>query len=237
MAALVLASASPARLGLLHASGIDPRVVVSEVDEAAVESAARADDAHLPPVRLAQVLAEAKGVAVRDALTGQVGGRASGSAGGCPLVLACDSVLELNGAVHGKPATPEVARERWRAMRGRTGVLHTGHWLIDTGTGREAGAPASATVHFGEVSEREIDGYLATGEPLHVAGGFTLDGLGAPFVERIEGHPSTVVGLCLPLLRRLLADLGVDWWDLSSGRPVASGGQASGGPASTRPAP
>ena len=206
MAPLVLASASPARLALLHASGITPRVVVSDVDEDAVEAAARAADRHLSPARLSQLLAEAKGAAVQESL-------ARGSAG---LVLACDSVLEIDGAVHGKPGTPEVARERWRSMRGRSGVLHTGHWLIDTTTGRAAGSPASATVHFADVNEAEIEGYLATGEPLHVAGGFTIDGLGASFIESIEGHPSTVVGLCLPLLRRLLTDLGIDWWDLAS---------------------
>lgn len=205
MRSLVLASASPARLGLLRAAGLEPEVLVSAVDEAAVESAARAEDPDLSPARLAQVLAEAKGVAVHERLPGDDE----------RLVLACDSVLEVGGSVHGKPGTVEVARRRWREeLRGRSGVLHTGHWLLDTRTGRCAGAPASATVHFGEVTDAEIEGYLATGEPLHVAGGFTLDGLGAPFVETIEGHPSTVVGLCLPLLRRLLADLSVEWWQL-----------------------
>lgn len=204
MTSLVLASASPARLGLLRSSGIDPHVVVSDVDEEAVGARARTDDPHLPPARLAQVLAEAKGAAVHDRLPGD--GR---------LVLACDSVLEVDGAVHGKPGTPAIARRRWQHLRGRSGVLHTGHWLLDPASGRSAGAPASATVHFSRVTDAEIDGYVATGEPLHVAGGFTVDGVGAPFIESIEGHPSTVVGLCLPLLRRLLADLGVDWWDLA----------------------
>lgn len=206
MTSLVLASASPARLGLLQASGIDPEVVVSDVDEDAVESSARQEDPRLSPARLAQVLAEAKGAAVHDRLRGDE-----------RLVLACDSILEVGGTVHGKPGSVEVARRRWREeLRGRTGVLHTGHWVIEPRTGRAAAAPASATVHFADVDDDEIDGYLATGEPLWVAGGFTLDGLGAPFVESIEGHPSTVVGLCLPLLRRLLADLGVRWWDLAS---------------------
>ena len=208
MASLVLASASPARLLLLRASGIEPDVVVSDVDEEAVESAARAEDPHLGPDGLAQVLAEAKGAAVRERLAGDE-----------RLVLACDSVLEVGGRVHGKPGTVDVARRRWREeLRGRSGVLHTGHWLLDPRTGRSAAAPASATVHFGDVDDAEIEGYLATDEPLHVAGGFTLDGLGAPFVESIQGHPSTVIGLCLPLLRRLLADLGVGWWDLAQSR-------------------
>ncbi|HIZ97387.1 MAG TPA: septum formation inhibitor Maf [Candidatus Janibacter merdipullorum] len=208
MASLVLASASPARLLLLRASGIEPDVVVSDVDEEAVESAARIEDPHLGPDGLAQVLAEAKGAAVRERLAGDE-----------RLVLACDSVLEVGGRVHGKPGTVDVARRRWREeLRGRSGVLHTGHWLLDPRTGRSAAAPASATVHFGDVDDAEIEGYLATDEPLHVAGGFTLDGLGAPFVESIQGHPSTVIGLCLPLLRRLLADLGVGWWDLAQSR-------------------
>lgn len=206
MTSLVLASASPARLSLLRASGIEPDVVVSRVDEPAVESAARAEDPHLSPSRLAQVLAEAKGASVHERMAGDE-----------RLVLACDSVLEVGGRVHGKPGTVEVARRRWHEeLRGRTGTLHTGHWLIDPRSGRAAGGPASATVHFSDIGEEELAGYLATDEPVHVAGGFTLDGLGAPFVESIEGHPSTVVGLCLPLLRRLLADLGVRWWDVAS---------------------
>ena len=220
MSPLVLASASPVRLGLLRTAGLDPRVVVSAVDEAAVEATARADDVHLSPARLAQVLAEAKGADVRERLVGE-GRQESGDAGAGEgtFVIACDSVLEIDGRVHGKPGTPEVARERWRSMRGRSGVLHTGHWVIDAATGRAAGAPASARVHFADITEAEIAGYVATGEPLHVAGGFTIDGLGATFVESIEGHPSTVVGLCLPLLRHLLADLGATWWELASTPP------------------
>ncbi|MGN7248290.1 Maf family protein [Janibacter anophelis] len=207
MHSLVLASASPARLHLLRASGIEPQVVVSAVDEDAVEAAARQRDPHLSPARLAQLLAEAKGEVV-----------AAQAPAGADLVLACDSVLEVDGRVHGKPGTPEVALQRWREVRGRSAVLHTGHHLVDMRDGRTAGAPASATVRFASVTDTEIEGYVATGEPLHVAGGFTLDGLGAPFVESIEGHPSTVIGLCLPLLRRLLTDLGVDWWEVASGQ-------------------
>ena len=207
MTSLVLASASPARLGLLRSSGIEPTVVVSAVDEAAVEATARQRDPHLSPARLAQLLAEAKGEVV-----------AAQAPAGADLVLACDSVLEVDGRVHGKPGTPEVALQRWQEVRGRSAVLHTGHHLVDMRDGRTAGAPASATVRFASVTDTEIEGYVATGEPLHVAGGFTLDGLGAPFVESIEGHPSTVIGLCLPLLRRLLTDLGVDWWEVASGQ-------------------
>lgn len=207
MRSLVLASASPARLLLLRSSGIEPQVVVSAVDEDAVEAAARQRDPHLSPARLAQLLAEAKGEVV-----------AAQAPAGADLVLACDSVLEVDGRVHGKPGTPEVALQRWQEVRGRSAVLHTGHHLVDMRDGRTAGAPASATVRFASVTDTEIEGYVATGEPLHVAGGFTLDGLGAPFVESIEGHPSTVIGLCLPLLRRLLTDLGVDWWEVASGQ-------------------
>jgi septum formation protein len=207
MVSLVLASASPARLGLLRAAGIDPEVVVSDVDEHEVESLARQRDPQLSPVQLAQLLAEAKGAAVASRLAGQT-----------PFVLACDSVLEVDGQVHGKPGTPEVARERWQEVRGRSAVLHTGHHLVDMRDGRTAGGPASATVRFASVTDAEVEGYVATGEPLHVAGGFTLDGLGAPFVESIEGHPSTVIGLCLPLLRRLLTDLGTDWWSVAQSR-------------------
>ena len=208
MRSLVLASASPARLGLLQSAGLAPTVVVSTVDEDAVERAARSRDPHLTPGALAQVLAEAKGDDVQGRLEGTD-----------HLVIACDSVLEIDGHVHGKPGTPQVAIQRWQRMRGRSGILHTGHQVIDLSTGRTAGAPASATVHFADVSDAEIEGYVATGEPMHVAGGFTVDGLGAPFIESIEGHPSTVIGLSLPLLRRLLADLGVHWWDLGPAGP------------------
>lgn len=208
MTSFVLASASPARLGLLRAAGIEPQVVVSEVDEDAVESLARRQDPGLTPRRLAQLLAEAKGDAVASRTTDER----------VRWVLACDSVLEVDGQVHGKPGTPEVARERWQQVRGRSAVLHTGHHLVDMRDGRTAGGPASATVRFASVTDAEVEGYVATGEPLHVAGGFTLDGLGAPFVESIEGHPSTVVGLCLPLLRRLLTDRGTDWWSVAQSR-------------------
>lgn len=209
---LLLASASPARRALLQASGIDPRVIVSELDEAAVEAAARSADPDLSAAGLAQLLAEAKGAAVHAIL-----GRGGADSGDARLVLACDSVLEVGNRVHGKPGTREVARRRWQEeLSGRSGVLHTGHSLIDLPSGRCVGGSASATVHFADLDDAELDGYLDTDEPLHVAGGFTLDGLGAPFVESIEGHPSTVIGLCLPLLRRLVADLGIAWWDLAT---------------------
>lgn len=194
MRAVVLASASPARLKLLRQIGIDPEVIVSGVDESAVAG---------PAADVALTLAVRKATAV---------------AAGRPdtLVLGCDSVLELDGEAHGKPANAADAITRWRRMRGRIGVLHTGHCLIDTRSGRDAAAVASTVVHFADLTDDEIEAYVATGEPLRVAGAFTIDGLGGAFVERIEGDPHNVVGLSLPLLRRMLADLGFQLADMTA---------------------
>ncbi|MEV8099779.1 nucleoside triphosphate pyrophosphatase [Kitasatospora sp. NPDC085879] len=191
---LVLASASPARLGLLRQAGLDPQVRVSGVDEDALSAAT--------PAELALVLAEAKAKTVAAGLTGG------------ELVIGCDSVLELDGQALGKPADAAEALERWRSMRGRAGVLQTGHCVVDTATGRQSSATASTTVRFGTPDDEEIAAYIASGEPLHVAGAFTLDGRSAPFVEGIDGDSGNVIGLSLPLLRRLLADLGVRITDL-----------------------
>ncbi|MER5636990.1 nucleoside triphosphate pyrophosphatase [Kitasatospora sp. NPDC002227] len=191
---LVLASQSPARLGLLRQAGLDPVVRVSGVDEDALS----ADT----PGELALVLAEAKAKVVADQLTGG------------ELVIGCDSVLELDGQALGKPADAAEATARWLAMRGRDGVLRTGHCVIDTATGKQASATASTTVRFGTPDEAEIAAYVASGEPLHVAGAFTLDGRSAPFVDGIDGDPGNVIGLSLPLLRRLLADLDIRITDL-----------------------
>jgi septum formation protein len=191
---LVLASASPARLATLRAAGIEPSIVVSGVDEDQVTG--------LPPAALAQRLAELKCAAVSEQLT-------DGS-----LVLGCDSVLELDGASLGKPVDPAEAVARWRAMRGRTGILHTGHCLRDTASGLQATGTGSTLVHFADVTDAEIAAYVDSGEPLEVAGAFTIDGLGGAFVTRIEGDHHNVVGLSLPLLRDLLADLGHAWTDL-----------------------
>jgi septum formation protein len=191
---LVLASASPARLATLHAAGIEPSVVVSGVDEEQVTE--------LAPAALAQRLAELKCAAV-----------AAQSAEGS-LVLGCDSVLELDGQPFGKPADAQEATGRWRAMRGRSGILHTGHCLRDTGSGREATRTGSTVVHFADVTDAEIAAYVESGEPLQVAGAFTIDGLGGAFVTGIEGDHHNVVGLSLPLLRDLLAELGHAWTDL-----------------------
>jgi septum formation protein len=195
---LVLASASPARLATLKAAGVEPSVVVSGVDESQVSGLAPAD--------LAQRLAQLKCAAVASEV------------GADRLVLGCDSVLELDGEGFGKPADPEEAVRRWQAMRGRSGVLHTGHCLRDTGSGREAVATGSTVVHFADITDAEIAAYVESGEPLEVAGAFTIDGLGGAFVSRIEGDHHNVVGLSLPLLRDLVTELGHRWTDLWSRR-------------------
>ena len=211
MTTLILASASPARLATLRSAGFDPVVVVSGVDEDAILLQARAATSgrlsHADAV-LALARAKAEDVA-RVAPAG--------------LVLGCDSMLEFDREIVGKPGDAATAVTRWRTLRGRTGVLHTGHWLIDhlgdhaSATGPGAlGATASTTVHFADLSDAEIDAYVATGEPLNVAGGFTIDGLGGPFVERIEGDHHNVVGVSLPLVRRLLGELGFSVTELWS---------------------
>jgi septum formation protein len=190
---LVLASASPARLETLRSAGIEPVVIVSGVDEDRIGD--------LPPPELALQLAELKCGAVsdRDDLPDDA------------VVLGCDSVLELDGAALGKPRDPDEATRRWQAMRGRSGILHTGHCLRDTANGHVAAATASTTVHFADVTDDEIAAYVATGEPLHVAGAFTVDGLGGAFVTGIEGDHHNVVGVSLPLVRELAAELGRSW--------------------------
>lgn len=198
----VLASASPARLALLRQVGIEPDVVVSGVDESSVTG---------PPSDVALTLAVRKATAVAGTVTDA-------------LVLGCDSVLDLDGAALGKPADAADAVARWRRMRGRSGVLHTGHCLIDTVSGRSAAEVASTVVHFADLTDAEIEAYVATGEPLRVAGAFTIDGLGAPYVEGVEGDPHNVVGLSLPLLRRLVVSLGGSWAGLVARDAERSGG-------------
>lgn len=193
MTRVVLASASPARLATLVAAGLDPEVVVSGIDEEQVQSHDAAN--------LAAALAQLKCRSVAAQL-------------GDPdaLVIGCDSVLAFENGVLGKPADAPEATARWRRMRGRSGVLHTGH-CVRLGP-REYVETASTVVHFADVSDAEIDAYVASGEPLNVAGGFTIDGLGAAFVSGVEGDHHNVVGISVPLLRELVSDLGLVWTDL-----------------------
>ena len=193
---IVLASASDARLRTLRTAGLDPEVIVSGIDE----NSEPVDGVRELTARLAQLKAQA------------VSARLDHGAG-TTLVIGCDSMLELDGRGYGKPGTPAEAARRWQRMRGRFGLLHTGHHVmlhqgraITTRT-----AVASTLVHFAELSDEEIDAYVASAEPLHVAGGFTIDGLGGPFVTGIEGDHHNVVGLSLPLLRTMLDELGI-WW-------------------------
>lgn len=196
MPRLVLASASPARLRLLRAAGLDPLVVVSGVDERDVD----ADD--VPG--LVSELARRKASAVASSARVPDGA----------LVLGCDSLLDVGGEAWGKPGTAEAAKARWQQLRGRTASLRTGHHLVDVGTGRSASGVATTVVRFGEPSDEEIAAYVATGEPLAVAGGFTIDGRGAPFVRGVDGDPTNVIGLSMPLLRELLVSLGWSVTDL-----------------------
>jgi septum formation protein len=220
--ALLLASASPARRSTLLAAGVEPLVRVSSVDEDAVVAAAEAAAGEpLEAADIALLLARAKAEDVVAALeVDDAFDEADADLAHGILVLGCDSVLEIDGEVHGKPADAAEAVARWRRMRGRSGVLHTGHWLVDLrdtddgGTGGMVGGTASTTVHFAELDDAEVDAYVATGEPLRVAGAFTLDGLGGPYVSGLEGDPSNVIGVSLPLLRELVREVGVAWHDL-----------------------
>ncbi|KUM40409.1 nucleoside triphosphate pyrophosphatase [Arthrobacter sp. EpRS71] len=215
MTRLILASQSPARTKLLTEAGIRHDVLVSDVDEDAVQAKYGVTDAHDTALLLARAKAEA--VASLPEAEGA-------------LVIGCDSVFEFDGESHGKPYTAEVARERMLRMSGSQGVLHTGHWLVDCrdtaadaddeaaestdavtpeGTGATVGAVSSAEVHFARMSTSDIDAYIATGEPLHCAGSFTIDGLGGAFIRKVDGDPHAVVGLSISTLRDLLVHANV----------------------------
>jgi septum formation protein len=184
----VLASASPARLALLRGAGLDPKVIVSGVDE----SEFRADT----PAALVALLAQAKADTVAARLDRG-------------LVIGCDSMLDLDGHAYGKPADAEEAIALWRQMSGQTGTLFTGHCVIDASNGGSAWGVAATTVRFGSPTEAEISAYVATGEPLAMAGAFTIEGLGGWFVDSIDGDHNNVIGISLPLLRRLLDNFGL----------------------------
>ena len=205
---VVLASASPARLGVLRAAGIDPVVEVADLDEDALLAGMQGAG----PAEKVTALAAAKAAAVTE----RVAARHPHA-----VVIGCDSMLMLDGRLVGKPRTAEVARERWAAMAGRTGELFTGHAvlrLIDGAVACRADGHAVTEVRFAEPTPAELDAYLASGEPLAVAGAFTIDGLGGWFVEGLDGDPSNVVGLSLPLTRKLLARVGVTVTDLWAAR-------------------
>jgi septum formation protein len=201
---VVLASASPARLRILTAAGLDPAVEVADLDEKAVLDSV----AHASVGEKVTTLASAKATTIARRIAG---------AHPDALVIGCDSMLHLDGELVGKPADADEVRRRWRAMAGRTGELLTGHAvlrMVDGEIDRVAEGHAVTVVRFGEPTNAELDAYIGTGEPLAVAGAFTLDGLGGWFVEGIDGDPSNVIGLSLPLVRRLLAGVGVIVTDL-----------------------
>lgn len=185
----VLASASPSRRRLLDEAGLRPEVVVSGVDE---ETDIPAD-----PSELALTLAVRKARAVARKLSADA------------LVLGCDSVLDIDGTAYGKPDSATEVVDRWMLMAGSSGYLRTGHCIVDNASGGEAIEVVSTVVRFGAPSDAELRAYVATGEPLAVAGAFTLDGYGAPFIDGVEGDPGNVIGVSLPAVRRLLAQLGV----------------------------
>jgi len=207
---LVLASTSPARLRLLRDGGINPIVIAPNVDEERVGEMAMAAGQIANTADLVLLLAKAKAEAVVNNPLCQDA-----------LILGCDSALDLDGEALGKPHEPEVAIERWKSMRGRSGRLYTGHWLIDNRQGGAmppaTGRATNTTVHFANITDDEILAYVGTGEPLKVAGAFTIDGLGGAFIKAIEGDSHTVVGLSLTTLRELVISLGVDYPSLWRG--------------------
>ena len=209
MTAVVLASASPARLTVLRAAGIDPLVAVSDVDESAVLAGVAQD----PPDVQVGVLAAAKADTVADTVAGAL---PADVAADC-VVIGCDSMLLIDGDLQGKPDGAEQARQRWAKMAGREGILLTGHAVRRVTSGRPtAGAVGtrSTTVRMGVPTPAELSAYIATGEPLAVAGALTIDGYGGWFVDSVDGDPSNVIGISLPLTRRLLADVGIAVTDL-----------------------
>lgn len=199
MAQVILASSSPSRLRLLESVGIKPEVIVSGIDEESPEFDS------LSPSDLVIKLASLKANAVKS--------RAPINS----LIIGCDSTFEFNGKSLGKPLNRENAIERSKLLSGKFGYLHTGHCIIDVKNGKEINKLSSAKVQFAEMTNEEIVDYVDSGEPLNVAGGFTLDGLSAPFITSIEGDPSGIIGLSLPLLRNMVMSLGYSWLDIKKG--------------------
>lgn len=197
MPAIILASASPSRKRLLASAGVDAQIVISHVDE---ENSIYLS---MTPQEMVIALAIVKAHTVRE-LINDVG-----------LIIACDSTFEFEGISLGKPLTPEVAKARARMLSGKSGYLHTGHCVLDTERGVEVADIATTKVNFSELTDQEIDDYVASGEPLHVAGGFTLDGLSSPFISSIEGDYTNVIGISVPLLRRLTTQLGYSWGEIT----------------------
>ena len=201
---VLLASASASRYRLLVDGGIKPLVQVSAVDEDAIT----AQLGNISPADLVTELAKAKGKAVASDITVTQDKNL--------LIIAADSMLEFDGQMYGKPLTAQMAKTRWQAMRGKSGYLHSGHWICDLVTGKESTGVAGAQVNFADVSDEEIDRYVASGEPLNVAGGFTHEGRSAAFINSINGDVAAVAGMSMILLRQLTAQLGISWtqlWD------------------------
>jgi septum formation protein len=199
MAKIILASSSPSRLRLLESVGVKPDVLVSGIDEESPEFES------LSPSDLVIKLASLKANAVKN--------RAPINS----LIIGCDSTFDFNGKSLGKPLNRENAIERSKLLSGKFGYLHTGHCIIDVKNGKEINKLSSAKVQFSEMTNEEIVDYVDSGEPLNVAGGFTLDGLSAPFITSIEGDPSGIIGLSLPLLRNMVMSLGYSWLDIKKG--------------------
>lgn len=195
---IILASASPSRKRLLESVGISPEIIVSGVDEENPELLA------LAPREMVIALAILKAHTVKASANPENA-----------LIIGCDSTFEFEGENLGKPLTVENAIARAKAMRGKSGYLHTGHCVIDTRGGYEVSDLSTSKVTFANMSDEEIENYVATGEPLNVAGGFTLDGFSAPFITHIDGDPSGIIGLSLPTLRKIIINLGLKWSDLA----------------------
>ena len=193
MPKIVLASQSTSRRRLLEGAGLKPTVIVSNVDEETDFFNA------MTPADMVIALAVTKAHTVREQIDYPA------------LIIGCDSTFDVDGVSFGKPGTPDIARERAKAISGRSGLLHTGHCIIDTAQGREIADRVTTKVTFSELTDQEIEDYIASGEPLQVAGGFTLDGFGSPFIPVIEGDYTNVVGLSMPFLRSAMSQLGYSW--------------------------